>query len=82
MSTSFVYIGKNGFWMVDSVLEVLLHSPDLLSKDVLNILGMDGGFDKDFETRRLIEVGNAFIDLINGKIKYTSKDTEFMPGCR
>jgi hypothetical protein len=66
---------------INSFLKVLSEAPDTLSKDVINILGIEGLFQKDFETWRLIEVGNAFIRLINNQINYTVKDTSFMPGC-
>ena len=40
------------------------------------------GFTADVETRRLVEVGQAYLDLLNGKITAGPSDTSFMPGCR
>jgi len=68
---------------ITKVLKNLQGSPDILNKDVLNLLGIDSGsFGRDIETWRLVEVGEAFLDLIDGKITGTAESTEFMPGCR
>jgi hypothetical protein len=37
-------------------------------------------FTSDFESRRLIEVGNAFLALIAGQIQADASSTEFMLG--
>jgi hypothetical protein len=47
---------------------------------MLNLLGMEGTFTSDFESGRLIEVGNAFLALIAGEIQTDPRSTEFMPG--
>jgi len=68
---------------INSVLKQLAQAPDTLDKDVLNLLGIDSGsFTKNIETWRLVEVGEAFLALIDGKITGTAESTEFMPGCR
>jgi len=32
------------------------------------------------DVERLVEVGNAFLDLLDGKIATTARDSSFMPG--
>jgi hypothetical protein len=69
---------------VDSIMQSLEKAPKTLSKDVLNLLGFwERGvlWIEDFETWRLLEVGHAFVGLIEGKITGTGS-TEFMPGSR
>ena len=65
---------------INSLLEALADAPDTLSKGVLNLMGLSGEFVGDFDTFRLIEVGNAFLDLIEGKVGNDSSDASFMPG--
>lgn len=68
---------------IRSVLKHLGRASDTLDKNVLNLLGIDGcTFTQDIDTWRLVEVGEAFLDLIDGKITGTAESTEFMPGCR
>jgi hypothetical protein len=68
---------------IHSLLEPLRAAPAHLSKDVLNLLGFtDGTFTADLETRRLLEVGQAYLDLLDGKITAGPGDASFMPGCR
>ncbi|MCA9177126.1 MAG: hypothetical protein KDB14_21705 [Planctomycetales bacterium] len=67
---------------IHSLLKVLRESPAQLSKDVLNAMGFCGGaFTADIQTWRLVEVSEAVIDLLDGKIGSTASDTSFMPGC-
>jgi len=66
---------------ISSLMEALSQSPDKLSKGVINLLGIDGSYQHDIETWRLVEVGRAFIDLIDGKIHSKSNNSDFMPGC-
>jgi hypothetical protein len=148
MGTTFINIGKNGFWIRDSILELwlrllslhieepvkdevkvysirdkwllaskgyftgcipvaleeavsteegrivvlkainsLLNSlhkiPEKLDKNTLNIIGIEGSiFLEDIDPSDLIEVGKAFTDLIEGKIKMTASDTTIMPGSK
>jgi hypothetical protein len=66
---------------VDSLLKALADAPSALSKDAFNLMGFSGGtFTGDIETRRLIEVGRAFLDLLDGKIKSGPSDSSLMPG--
>jgi hypothetical protein len=68
---------------IHSLVEALKEAPTHLHKDVFNLMGFTGGtFTGDIETRRLIEVGHAYLDLLDGKITAGPSDTSFMPGCR
>jgi hypothetical protein len=66
---------------IQSLMRALSAAPDHISKDALNLLGFSGGpFEADIETRRLREIGQAFLDLLDGKIQSGPADTSFMPG--
>jgi hypothetical protein len=68
---------------VHSLLEALAAAPSRLGKDVFNLMGfLDGTFTGDVETRRLIEIGGAFLDLMDGKITSGPEDSSFMPGSK
>lgn len=68
---------------ISSLLEALAKSPKKLDRGTLNLLGIHNLiWMDDFESWRLIEVGNAFLDLIAGKIESDARSTAFMPGCR
>jgi hypothetical protein len=68
---------------IHSLLDALKTAPDHLSNGVLNLMGFKGGeFTGDLETWRLIEIGQAYLDLLDGKIEAESSDSSFMPGCR
>jgi hypothetical protein len=68
---------------IHSLLEDLKAAPPHLGKDVFNLMGFTGGtFTADIETRRLVEIGHAYLDLLNGKITTGPSDTSFMPGCQ
>jgi hypothetical protein len=58
----------------------LSSAPAKISGDTLNLLGIEGRFQGDIETWRLIEVSKAFLDLIDGKITTTANDVSPMPG--
>jgi hypothetical protein len=48
---------------------------------VLNLMGFTGGtYTADVETWRLVEIGRAYLDLLDGKIVAGPGDTSFMPG--
>ena len=67
---------------IQSLLKSLSKVPSYLRTDAFNLMGFtDGMFTEDIETRRLIEVGHAFLDLVDGKIT-GAMDTSFMPGSR
>lgn len=67
---------------IESLLKKLVVSPKKLDKNVINLLGLNGDIPADIETWRLVEISNAFIDLINGKIYKSIRKTEFMPGSK
>lgn len=50
-----------------SLLRALEAAPDLLNKDVLNLLGFENRLEKDDETWCLISIGRAFLDVLDGK---------------
>jgi hypothetical protein len=69
---------------IDSVMQALEKAPKTLSKDVSNLLGFwEPGmvWVGDVETWSLLEVGHAFVGLVEGTITGTGS-TEFMPGTR
>lgn len=66
---------------VESLLGALQTAPSHLSKGVLNLMGFGGcEFGRDVETWRLVEVGQAFLDLLDGKITAGPGDPALMPG--
>jgi hypothetical protein len=65
---------------IHSLLQALAAAPEYLNKDVLNLMGFSGWFSRDIETHRLVEVGRAFLDLLDGKITAGPSDSSFMPG--
>ena len=67
---------------IDSLMDVLAKAPPMLNGPTLDVLGIDGTFHDGFDTRRLIEVGNAFKDSLAGRITCTAESTDFMPGSK
>lgn len=68
---------------IDSFLRELNSAPNELDKSVLNLMGISGQFVGNIETFRLIEISDAILDLIDGKVgTEDASDTSFMPGCR
>lgn len=68
---------------IHSCLEALAGAPSHLNKDVLNLMGFSNGtFGADIETWRLVEVGHAYLALLDGKITAGANDSSFMPGSR
>lgn len=67
---------------IESLLLALQDAPPYLAARQLNLLGWHEPFKDDFESQRLIEVGQAFLELLDGKLTCTAKSIEFMPGCR
>lgn len=65
---------------INSLLKSLRQAPGLLDRGVLNIMGFSGGFVRDIESWRLIEVSEAFVDLINGKQFGDASTSLLMPG--
>jgi hypothetical protein len=67
---------------IDSLMDRLAKAPPSLNGPTLDLLGCDGAFQNSFEARRLIDVGNAFRDLLAGRITCTVESTDFMPGSK
>jgi hypothetical protein len=65
---------------VDALMAALSEAPPTLDKGFLNLLGFEDACNEGFEVWRLVQVGTAFRDLIDGKITSTAESTEFMPG--
>jgi hypothetical protein len=66
---------------IGSLETALKKGPSLLDHHTLNLLGFEGvGFTGGFESSRLIQVANAFRDLIDGRIEWDVTSTAFMPG--
>jgi len=66
---------------IASLHKVLLRQPPQLNKDVLNLLGfVDGIFTEDIKTRCLVDVAEAFVELLDGKITDTARSSARMPG--
>ena len=65
-----------------SLMQRLAKAPATLNGPTLDLLGMEGTFANEFETWRLIEVGDAFLNLLDGKLECTVKSTAFMPGSK
>jgi len=65
---------------VNSLLTSLRQAPRLLDRGVVNLMGMSSEFVGDVETWRLIEVSEAFVDLINGKPFGNAATSLAMPG--
>jgi hypothetical protein len=64
---------------IESLMLVLRAAPPTLDRGVLNILGMSGSLEADIETNRLLEVGDAFVALIEGRRGSDAYDREFVP---
>ena len=67
---------------IESLMAKLKKAPEELDGPTLDLLGIEGTFRDPFETSRLIEVGEAFVRLLDGQITDTATSTEFMPGSR
>lgn len=66
---------------IDSLTTALRNSPDKLSKDVINLLwqGQYCSWDEDVETKDLLQISDALIALIEGRIATTAKDSVYVP---
>jgi hypothetical protein len=67
---------------IRSLLAALSTAPSHIDKDALNLMGFSGEFTADVDTRRLAEVGKAWLDLLDGKITSRAEDASFMPGSK
>ncbi|MBI5547368.1 MAG: hypothetical protein HY901_26085 [Deltaproteobacteria bacterium] len=67
---------------IRSLLLKLGDAPDTLDAGVLNLLGFEARFNRGIEKWRLVEISQAFFDLIEGRIVSAANSTSFMPGYR
>lgn len=66
---------------IASLMAALGRSSAPLDSSTLNLMCFDGGdFTWTIERKWLHEIGQAFLDLLDGKIKRTARSTEVMPG--
>jgi len=66
---------------IHALMEALTKGPELLDYGTVNLLGFhDVNFPGALESKRLLQVGNAFLALISGEIQSDASSTEFMPG--
>ena len=65
---------------IHSLMQAFANGPELLDRGTVNLLGFqDVNFTGALESKRFLEVGNAFIALIAGQIQTGATSTEFMP---
>jgi hypothetical protein len=67
---------------IASLLSALQSADAPLEPATLNLLGMEGAFTRPIERSWLIEIGNAFLDLFDGKVTCDSSSAEIMPGSK
>lgn len=65
---------------VESLLEALHRDATPLEASTLNLFGIEGEFVRNVERKWLIDVGHAFVDLLEGKITDTAASSALMPG--
>ncbi len=65
---------------IKSLMSALEKSKSTLDADVLNLLGNENCKFNDIDRDRLLDIGHAFIDLMNGRVESTAHSTEIMPG--
>lgn len=67
---------------VHSLLAALSKGQAQISAGTLNLMGFSNGpFLCDVDAWRLVEVSEAFLNLLDGKITDDASGTAFMPGC-
>jgi hypothetical protein len=67
---------------IDSLLAALEKGLTPLDAATLDLLGIEGHQFASIERRWLQEIGQAFIDLLDGKITCVVSSTEVMPGSK
>jgi hypothetical protein len=67
---------------IDSLLAALHRGSTPLEAGTLDLLGIEGIQFAPIERRWLQEIGQAFIDLLDGKITGTASSTDVMPGSK
>lgn len=67
---------------IDSLLSALAGVKAPLHAETLNLLGIDWRFKADVSASSLVDVGHAFLDLLDGKVTADASSTEVMPGSK
>ncbi len=67
---------------INSLMVKLKKMGSVLDSDTLNLLGNEGCHYFDIERDRLMDIGFAFMDLIDGRIDQTAHSTDVMPGSK
>ena len=67
---------------IESLMTKLKNAQQHLDGPTLDLLGIGGTLVHPLETRRLIDGGQAFLNLIDGRINSDCRSTEFMPGSK
>jgi hypothetical protein len=67
---------------VASLLGALQRDQAPLEPATLNLLGIDGEFARPIERSWLLDIGHAFLDLLDGKITCVASSTDVMPGSK
>lgn len=67
---------------INSLLAALQKGSTALDAGTLDLLGIEGIQFAPIERRWLQEIGQAFIDLLDGKITCTASSTDVMPGSK
>lgn len=68
---------------IHSLRMALSQHPSKISRHAINLMNFEGiVWTEDFDAWRLVEVADAFLELIAGKITDTARSTARMPGCR
>ena len=67
---------------VASLLGALQREQAPLDPATLNLLGIDGEFARPIERSWLLDIGHAFLDLLDGKITCVASSTDVMPGSK
>jgi hypothetical protein len=65
---------------IASVLGALQSTDAPLEPATLNLLGIEGHFTRPIERIWLSDIGNAFLDLLDGNVTCDSSSAEIMPG--
>jgi hypothetical protein len=67
---------------IKSLMAKLGESDSVLDADTLNLFGNEGYQYFNIARDRLRDIGNAFTDLLEGRISDTARSTEVMPGSK
>jgi hypothetical protein len=68
---------------ISSLLAALQQAKSPLDANTLNLLGIEGGqFTAPIERKWLLEIGDAFLDLLDGRITCVPSSADIMPGSK